>query len=121
MENQPDGTCVYVYHSLNSFGEWAPIHSEVIKQSAPPVNGYVGFSREVKDDATTKESYKESTEAMAVVLNSVQDALLIHDRNEAIIQFNEKALEIFEVDPVEAILSLKLQITCIALKIVLRT
>lgn len=108
LGNQPDGTCASLFtHGLNSVGEWVPIHGEVIKQSAPPVNGYVGFSREVKDDTTTKESYKESTEAMAVVLNSVQDALLIHDRNGAIIQFNEKALEIFEVDPVEAILNPK--------------
>ena len=105
LENQPDGTCASTTtHGLNSAGEWVALQGDVIKQTAPPMNGYVGFSREVNDDAATKESYKESVEAMAVVLNSVQDALLIHDRNGTVIQFNEKAVEIFEIDRVEAVL-----------------
>ena len=105
LQDHPDGACSSSsFHGLSSAGEWVALQGDVIKQSAPPVNGYVGFSREVKDESTTRESYKESVEAMAVVLNSVQDALLIHDRNGTIIQFNEKAVEIFDIDRVEAIL-----------------
>ncbi len=105
LQDQPDGACISgSFHGLSSVGEWVSLQGDVIKQIAPPVNGYVGFSQEVKDDSTAKERYMESAEAMAAVLNSVQDALLIHDRNGIVIQFNEKAVEIFDIDYVEAVL-----------------
>lgn len=108
LEGRPDGDCVSLLtHGLSSSGEWVALEGEVVKKFSPPIYGYVGFGREAIQDGSDTGAYKESVEAMSVILNSVQDALLIHDRSGFIIQFNQKLLEMFEIDRLDTVLQPK--------------
>ncbi len=105
LEGKPDGACVKLSnHGLSSSGEWVAIEGQVVKNFSPPINGYVGFGREAIQGASVTGAYQQSVEAMSVILNSVQDALLIHDRSGFIVQFNQKLLEMFKIDRLDTVL-----------------
>ena len=88
-----------------SSGEWVVVEGEIVKKLDSPICGFVGFARNVTQRVTAEVDYKESVEAMGTILNSVQDALLIHDKSGTIIQFNEKMVEMSGVDLVQAVLN----------------
>jgi PAS domain S-box-containing protein len=104
--DKPDGTLVSSsFNGRTSSGEWVIVEGEMVKKLDPPICGYVGFARNVTQRVTAEVDYKESVEAMGTILNSVQDALLIHDKSGTIIQFNEKMVEMSGIDLVQAVLN----------------
>lgn len=102
--DKPDGAFVSgTVHGLNSKGEWVLVESELVKKLDLPICGYVGFGRDVTRQVTAHEDYKESVEALGTIFNSVQDAFLIHDKSGIIIQYNEKMIEMFDLDSVRSV------------------
>ncbi len=106
LRDKPDGASfTSSAHGRNASGEWVVIEGTVIKKMKPPIGGYVGYAGNVTQPMATDVDFKESAAALDTVINSVPEALLIHDRSGKVFQFNEKMVEMSGVNLAHEVLN----------------
>jgi PAS domain S-box-containing protein len=106
LRDKPDGASfTSSVHGRTASGEWVVIEGTVIKKMKPPIGGYVGYAGNVTQPVAADVDFKESAAVMDTVINSVPEALLIHDRSGKVFHFNEKMVEMSGIDLAHEVLN----------------
>jgi PAS domain S-box-containing protein len=106
LRDKPDGASfTSSVHGRTASGEWVEIEGTVIKKIKPPICGYVGYAGNVTQPMATDVDFKESAAALDTVINSVPEALLIHDRSGKVFHFNEKMVEMSGINLAHEVLN----------------
>lgn len=92
------GTSIIMRHRVrHKDGHWVFLETHVSNQLCPPLNGQLAVCRDISNRDDLLQGWEGVEESLETIYNSVDEAILVHDREGRIAQINEKALNLLGV------------------------